>query len=514
MSIRKVVTALLVCACIAVGQCAFADGRFLCMRADESTAITIDENGFYKYIEMRGSNGEIVVPKISTDWNTYLPFRFICEQMGLKDGSDIEGGMPDGYFRYLSAEVVGIPAVEICCGGQYYYHNIDIPFEYYDSEGNARVVSIYNVGGTLYMPMAYLAKITGAAAIWQAETSQIIYIGDTDAIYGYIDQSLNLYRYKMMQLEFDFYNNNIIKSPLYLKRDGVTIANLNDIAGENTRSITRSGFNTYYIDDNDRVKVSVEDWSDISLVEFTDEQGNAVDMYADTIMVIKDKLYGIQEAAPGDKYGLVFCCDLDGSNLRYLSNVPAYNLIFSRDQLDYYLFYGDAATRSSIHMIKMKTMDDYTIEVTDHSRNNLLAGMKQFAVCNNQIFYIDEYSRLRRVNSDYKFEDIEIVRADPSANRELLIADGGAEVNNVVSINLDYLNDILYIVQADPDGTKLYYYTPKKRSIRFLDALPDNAVNVSLFSDFQYNDTFAVATESGIYSRQMKYVDGDVHLVY
>ena len=55
----------------------YAEGTFLYMKADDSVAITADENNELKYITMTASNGQVVYPQISTDGNTYLPFRYI-----------------------------------------------------------------------------------------------------------------------------------------------------------------------------------------------------------------------------------------------------------------------------------------------------------------------------------------------------------------------------------------------------------------------------------------------------
>ena len=88
---KKIITAALSALLMLSPVSAFAEGTFLYMKADDSVAITADENNELKYITMTASNGQVVYPQISTDGNTYLPFRYICEMAGLKDGADASG---------------------------------------------------------------------------------------------------------------------------------------------------------------------------------------------------------------------------------------------------------------------------------------------------------------------------------------------------------------------------------------------------------------------------------------
>ena len=177
------------------GVSAFAQGTFLCMRPDESVAITTDEKNNFKYIDMKDSNGTTVYPQISTDGNTYLPFRYVCEMAGLRDAAGIEGNLPEGHFRYWAADPT-IPGdkqkIEIMFNGNYYCHNIGESFTYELRPGDIRRVSIYNIRGSLYFPMSYMAKITDSKALWVDGSKRIIYISNNLNSWDYLNDKNDL----------------------------------------------------------------------------------------------------------------------------------------------------------------------------------------------------------------------------------------------------------------------------------------------------------------------------------
>ena len=97
---KKTAAAVLLAA--AIFQGAAEAETFLCMTPEDSVAISADGNGMFYYTEMRASNGALVCPRISTDGNTYLPLRFICEIAGLTDSGNVSGEIPDNSFRYTA----------------------------------------------------------------------------------------------------------------------------------------------------------------------------------------------------------------------------------------------------------------------------------------------------------------------------------------------------------------------------------------------------------------------------
>lgn len=512
----KVIAALAIFAVSLSRVQAYAEGVFLCMRANESVAITADENNNLKYIEMKASNDAVVYPQISTDGNTYLPFRFICEAAGLKDAADIPAELPEGCFRYLDEAHAydGIPKVEIRCGGKYYYHNIDESFQYETDSGEVRTVSIYNIRGSIYMPMAYLAKITGSSAIWQEDLGQIMFIsGDLDRG-EFLQENNMLRRDKEIFMEFDYFNNNIIDTPLYLKSDGITVQNLSlEITDfPKVKSVTRSGRDIYYINENGVVSIKSEDINDGAPFSFTDKDGNSFEVLADTVMVVQNKLYGVQISANGEKYGRLFSANLDGTEFGYLNEQNVYNLILKKDGIDLYMFYCEAATRDTIHMIKVSTMDDYEIEITNHNHENVFSDIKQFAVGDKTIYWLDESGALHITDTEYAVEDIEIVRVDDENTKLFTEAGSGETLNNIISMNFDYINNVLYVTQVD-DTYKVFYYTNKKGAFTRLESGYEEFNGVALFSNLGYRDEYAKAKGYRIVVTPLIYENGTIKVI-
>lgn len=500
-----------------LGIQAFAEGTFLCMKADESIAISIDENNNFEYIDMRASNGELVYPQISTDGNTYLPFRYVCEMAGLKDGADIAGDLPDGYFRYWQANP-NIPGdkqkIELRVNGNYYCHNIGESFQYEVSPGDVRTVSIYNIRGSLYFPMTYMAKITDSQAVWHGGTGRIMYISNSLNSSDFIDETGNLRRDKELYLKFDFYYNNLGGSPLYLKSDGRTISDLSaEIEGNpKVRSVTRNGRNIYFLDANGKINIKVEDESPISPVTFTDESGNTVDVTADTVISVQNKLYGIQVNTPGEKNGRLFSADHDGSNFKYLNDRQVFNLILREYRGSYYLYYCDASTRDTLHMIELKTMDDYEIEITNFAHENLLSDVKQFVIGNNIAAYLTSSGQLNIIELGDNLEEYEIIRVDDFNHKIFVKGNDTEPLDNITSINYDHINNVLYITQVDYTG-RTYYYTLADGSFTRLEQSAHPITDLVLFSDVFYNDYCAKTVNGKPQIDHVRFSGGTVEIV-
>lgn len=500
-----------------VGIQAFAEGTFLCMKADESVAISIDENNNFEYMDMRASNGELVYPQISTDGNTYLPFRYVCEMAGLKDGADIAGALPDGYFRYWAADP-SIPGdkqkIELMVNGNYYCHNIGESFQYEVSPGDVRTVSIYNIRGSLYFPMTYMAKITDSQALWHGDTGRIMYISNTLNSSDFIDETGNLRRDKELYLNFDFYCNNLGGSPLYLKSDGYTISDLSaEIEGNpKVRSVTRNGRSIYFLDNNGRVNLKIEDNAEISLLSFADESGNAVDVIADTIISVQNKLYGVQVSAAGEKYGRLFSVNHDGSGFKYLNDSQVYNLIMREFRGNLYLFYCDATTRATLHMIELKTMDDYEIEITNFAHENLLSDIKQFVIGSKLVAYISNDGQLHVIDLEDNLEEFEIIRVNNENHKIFLTGSDGESLGNITSMNYDHINEVLYVTQVDYTG-RTYYYTRSGDAFTRLERSDHPITDLALFSDAYYNDYCAKTVNGRPQIDRIRYSSGIVEII-
>ncbi|MDO5397357.1 MAG: hypothetical protein Q4G33_05450 [bacterium] len=512
MKIRQTAAALAFAAALSAPVFAAAQGTFLCMRDGETIAISNDEYDYLKYIELRDSKGALVAPQISSDGNTYLPFRYICDITGIADAGSVAGELPDNSYRFINGDPANHwdkGAIEIKYNGAYYYHKVGETFEYPAADGSMRTVAIYNIRGTLYAPMGYLAALTGSYAAWNEEYSQIMFVSGTDYSI-FLDEYNSIRRYKQMHLGYEIFGNNLTDSPLYLKSDGVTIANLSDELPGNpeVRSLSRSGPYIYYIDSDDRLNAAVENTGVAYFITFIDEYGTKLDIRCATAFVLKNKIYGIKTDTAGEKNGRLFSCNLDGTGFKYLTDNNVYNLIMKNNMLDYYLFYCDSDTRSTIHMIPLKTMDNYEVQITNFAHENMLSEIKQFAVGNNNVYYLDTYGSMHVVDLEFPLEEIPITRLK-FGNTIYSSDSDGNPLNNITSMNYDYTNDVLYVMQTDEYG-KIYCMTPQSGEFRWIGTAMNTAGGLALFRNTSYFNYIAADLPEGMYNAVTEYNDGFV----
>ncbi len=511
MTVKQKAAALVFAALMSVNVCAFAQGSFLCMRNGETTAIANDENGDLKYIELKDSKGAIVAPQISSDGNTYLPFRYICDISGIGDGNSIAGTLPDNCYRFVNTDIYGDKdKIEINCNGVYYSHNIGESFEYIASDGSRRSVAIYNIRGTLYAPMGYLAVLTGSHAAWNENYAQIMFVGKGLESRDFLGSDNMLRRDKQMRLGYDVFGNNLVNSSLYLKTDGMTIADLSkELPGTpSVRSISRSGADIYYIDENDTLNIVNENSREIRRMHFTDEAGEAVEVLCASAFVLKNKLYGIKTDAAGETDGRLFYCNTDGSGFKYLTENKVFNLTVKNNMLDYYLFYCDAQTRSTLHMIRLNTMDDYEVQITDFEHRNLLSDIKQLAVGVRTLYYLDNSGYIHVIDLEWPLEQVTIARLN-DAHTIHMNGVGGDMLNNITSMNYDHVNDVLYIVQKGFQS-RIYCFSPLVGKFVQVSTADVSASGLSLFLDGAYKNRMVAVTEGGIYSVTTEYGNGTV----
>lgn len=488
---------------------AMASDVFLCMRPDSNIAITADINGDYQYTSMIDSNGVKVYP-ILAEGNTYLPLRYICEITGLDDGGEISGEIPDGYFRYNQIGKDGVADIEIRYNNQYYRQNIGEKFTYTAADGTSRDVAIYNIDGTLYVPMAYITKITDSYALWNGDDSQVMFLGNNLEKADYLESNNHLIRSKEMRLGFDLYGNNAAKSPLYLKSDGETIADLSQELDNapDISSVSRRNDVIYYVDENNVIKTKTENLNDSKPLVFRDGAGGRVEILASTAMVIQNKLFGISISTPKAEDGRLFVSNLDGSDFRYITDKNIYGLVSKRIGSFYYLFFCESDNRSVPHMIEVETMDDYTIEITNHDRENMLADIKQLFVGKACFYYIDNNGRIHVIKTPHTFEFISIYRLDDNEHKIFITGDDGGSIENVDYMNFDHINNVLYAVK---DG-KIYYHTPEIGRFKLLCKLDSGMDMFSLFGNIAYQDMFAVRLNGNIQTHRLKYSGDTIEL--
>lgn len=481
---------------------------FLWMRNGENIAVTNDKDGEFKYIELLDSKGTSVAPQISNDGNTYLPFRYICDIMNIADANYIQGEIPENSYRYKNNDpsVEGNKnTIEIRYNGRHIKHSVNECFEYTAADGSRRTVAIYNIRRTLYAPMTYLAELTGSSTGWDSSNSGIVFIRNGLNAKEFVNENFTLKRDKQIRLGYEMFGNNLVNTALYLKTDGRIISDLSKELKTDVRCVSRSGSSIYYIKDS-RLFMSEEDSGTGRELLFRNSSNEVVDVYTENAFVLKNKIYGIRSDSPGKKDGYVFKCDLDGEGFEEISDSEAYNLIMTNEDLDYLLFYCEAENRNTLHMIRVNTGDDYRIEITNYEKENMLSGIRQFAAGSSRVYYLDDYGTMHIIELNSPLKEIPIARLKYGNTIYRTGSDGG-ELNNITTMNFDYLNDTLYIVQSD-SSEKVYYSNSYTNGFMRAAALPDTAGNMALFSDINYTNHIAAASENGIFNSAAVYENG------
>ena len=418
---------------------AYAQGVFLCMRDGDDTALFSDGESALRYIDMTSSNGATVYPMISTDGNTYLPFRFMCEIAGLKDKSSSLGMLDEGSFRFTDRDVNDVNStqqIEINYNGNIVSHEVGVEFSYEAYEGDIRNVCIYNIEGSLYFPMTYMAKLTDSSTFWNDETRDIIFVSNNLNPYDFIDDAA--YIHNKLLYENGYYNgyNNLNVSPIYLDDSGKKIIK----SSENIICSAKTNGILYHLTEDGDIK-------------YLDESGNpkTMNFKADTIVAVKNRLYGIERDT---KKG--FVCNLNGEGFKYITDRAIYNLILREYKNEYYLYYGDYNDRSSIYMMPIKTMDNYCVEITDYAHNNLLVDMQKFVIGTKHMAYLDSKLQLHTIKIDDPIEEFEIALVKDENYKIHINSEDGGVLSNIDNINLDVYNDALYISQTKENEGVFY----------------------------------------------------------
>ncbi len=450
-------------------------GVFLCMRAEDSVALYSDGESDLEYINMIASNGAKVTPMISVNGNTYLPFRFVCEISGLKDAQDSVGNLKDGYFRFTDKD--GVQTIEINYNNKYVAHQVGIEFSYEVTAGDIREVSIYNINGSLYFPITYMAKLTGASTFWNEYTRDIVYVSANISAYKFIDDRVYIHPHLLYKNGYFSGYNNLNANSLYLKSDGMTVADLSNEVSDNIICTTKTNGLIFYLTDSGDIKYKQENNYDIKTLGFR----------AETIITVKNKLYGIERDT---KKG--FVSNLDGSGFKYITDRAIFNLIVRQYDNEFYLYYGEYENRSKIHMISIKTMDNYEVEITDYNHNSLINDVEKFVVGTNMFAFIDTDSHLHTITLNDPLEKFEIALIDEKDHKIHIQSEDGTVLSNISNINYNTKNNILFMSQ-NIENSALFYSldanSVKKSDIHKLNGL-------SLFEDLK-NATIMATYNNG-----------------
>lgn len=380
---------------------ASAQEVFLCMQNEQNTALSIDENGVLEYIDMTDSNGVKVIPQVSGDGNTYLPFRFVCEMAGFADAA--KGNTTDNYFRFVDRDTNIADSrqrIEICRNGEIISHEIGVEFSYEAYPGDVRNVCIYNIEGSLYFPMTYMTKITDARTFWCDETGDIIFATSGVDTSKYIDNNAKILDSAMNKAAYYPIFDENKEDSKYIASDGTSTH-----LGESVANVYRIKNTLYFIQHSGKIMTKDELTGEVTELKFKDDGGTRQTIYAEEFLIIKNRLYGVD--ASNFK---LFICNTDGSDFKYITDKGVYSLFLRKYNRNYYLYYCDKQSKSEVHMIELTTMDDYTIEITDMEHNNLLSDIKSFSVTDSQFVYTDQGLRVHTINLDDPLEEFEIAR--------------------------------------------------------------------------------------------------------
>jgi len=379
---------------------ASAQEVFLCMRNEQNTALSLDENGVLEYIDMTDSNGVKVIPQVSGDGNTYLPFRFVCEMAGFKDVA--QENVTDNYFRFVDRDTNidgSRQRIEICRNGELISHEIGVEFSYEAYPGDVRNVCIYNIEGSLYFPMTYMTRITDARTFWCEETGDIIFATSAIDVNKYIDNNAKILDSAMTKaVYYPIFDDNKEEGK-YIASDG-TSTYLAEAA-----DVYRIKNNLYFINRSGRIMVQNELTGGATELKLKNGDGVTQTVYAEDFIIIKNTLYGID--ASNSK---LFICNTDGSNFSYITDKGVYSLFVRTYNQNHYLYYCDKQSKAEVHMIELRTMDNYTIEITDMEHNSLLADIKSFSITDTEFIYADESQRVHTINLGDPLEEFEIAR--------------------------------------------------------------------------------------------------------
>ncbi len=442
MKINKGIFAtILVFLALILSPYAYAQGEgvFLCMRADDNVALYSDGQSELEYIDMIASNGAKVTPMISVNGNTYLPFRFVCEISGLKDAGESEDYLKDGYFRFTDKDRT--QTIEINYNNKYVAHQVGVEFSYEASADDIRTVSIYNINGSLYFPITYMAKLTGASTFWNDNTRDIVYVSSNINPYEFMDDRVYIHPDLLYKNGYLSAYNNLNPNSLYLKSDGITVADLGSEVSDNIICTAKTNGFIYYLTEMGDIKYKRENNYDIKTLNFK----------ANTIITVKNKLYGIERDT---KKG--FVSNLDGSNFMYITDREIFNLIVREYDNEFYLYYGEYQNRSKIYMMPIKTMDNYEVEITDYNHNSLIKDAQKFVVGTNMLAYIDTSSRLHTITLNDPLEKFEIALVDEDDYKIHTTSEDGTPLSNISNINYNTKNDMLFVSQNNENGELFY----------------------------------------------------------
>lgn len=377
------------------------DKVFICMKTGHNTAISADGDGVLEYIDMTDSNGAKVVPQDTVDGNSYLPFRFICELMGFTDDDFNADGKS---FRYTARDPEvwnSRDKIEIYSNGNYVCHEVGAEFSYEASPGDIRNVCIYNINGSLYFPMTYMAKLTGGSTFWCEKTKEIIFATAGTDIGMYMDEYARIRDTALNQAMyypiFDYNRQN----GCYIASDGVTVAN----SGEVAANIYRIKNTLIFLDTTGEIMTKSETTGTRSALKITDTSGNPVSVLAEDFVIVRNKLYGIDAAN-----SRLFRCSTDGKDFTYITDAGVSNLYARIYNSSYFLYYCDRQSKAEIHMLDLDNTDNYIIEITDIYHNSLLYDIVSYSVTDKQFVYTDSAGRKHTIYLPDPLEEFEIAR--------------------------------------------------------------------------------------------------------
>lgn len=427
---------------------------FICMKSDSTMAYQSINYGALEYLEMKDSNGVVAKARI-IDGRTYLPFRYIAEIAGLTEAVDSQ--MDVNTFKYSSA---GNGSITINTKNGRIIKNVDVEFEYKDSDGEMYLYKIVNINGSLYFPMRYMASLIGAEVDYENDTGNIYFMSNYNVRKAFLNNDKSIKYEKLAAINNYTFDNTLGYSDIYLMSDGKTVSSVTEEIhdGNTYYSVARERKNLYFVDENYEMFTKKEGESEYSRIGFYNTKNEKINPKILTIVTYKNKLYGIEIDDVNSSAGKIFQSDLDGENYKYIGTCKnAYNIILREHNDIGYIFYVDIKNQTDIHRINLLTGEDVKLNILGFGGEQPISKIDIMSVNDGKM-----------IVSRYDVNKIEImnlygsVYEDSDIKAELVgVIDHLNAVNSVMdilSLNYDTDNELLYFINSNGKNYGIYCY--------------------------------------------------------
>lgn len=460
---------------------AYAAGNtfFFCMTADSTEAYVSEDGQNIEYKEMKSSNGAIVKTLV-IDGSTYLPFRFVVEIAGWTEGKIT---LKTGEANTFQFEQTGsVQRLKLRTANKTHEKEINKDFPYQVAgEQSERIFNIKNIDGSLYVPLRYIADILGAKTGWDSKTGNIYFASSREVMNTFVESNNTLKFSKLFAVSYKAYDNNLVYSSMYMKSDGNISSIEADLKSTESYScVSRLRKNIYFINDkNFKVYTKREDSNEISEVKFYNTNNSSENITADILLNDGKSLWGIATESAGNVIGKLFRADFDGMNFRYVDDANCYNLIYREYNGNKYIFYVLDDNRTIIRM-NTETLQKQIITVYDDGGDGI-SNIGMLTLGEGNIFYKDIHTgQFNALTFDQNIYLDSYITVNSSLAKNLS-KNGGQSIGEVVSLNYDDDNKILYFTAEKTGG--LYYYDAVNKTMGSLKTSSDLKTRIAIIKN-------------------------------